>query len=75
MNFQTLKTIGNTGVILFDTEESKRTDAEIATIVSDQAGVPTSFLSISYADLDFLLQNTPSWWNENKDWRHNAIFS
>lgn len=74
MNFQTLKTIGNTGVILFDAEESKHTDAEIATIVSDKTGVPASFLSISYAGLDFLLQNAPSWWNENKDWRHNAIF-
>ncbi|MEQ7216656.1 DUF1697 domain-containing protein [Enterococcus asini] len=74
MNFQTLKTVGNTGVILFDAEESKHTDAEIATIVSDNAGVPTSFLSISYADLDCLLKNAPSWWNENKDWRHNAIF-
>nr|WP_302373224.1 hypothetical protein [Enterococcus asini] len=21
-----------------------------------------------------MLQNAPSWWNENKDWRHNAIF-
>ena len=74
MNFQTVKTVGNTGIILFDTEESPRTDSDIATIISTKANVPASFLSISYSELDFLLQNAPSWWNENKDWRHNAIF-
>lgn len=74
MNFQTLKTIGNTGVILFDYAESNFTDATIAKIVSAKAHVPASFLSISYDELADLLQNAPSWWNENKDWRHNAIF-
>lgn len=74
MGYQTLETIGNTGIILFDGAKSYHSDTDIAEKVSNKAAFPTSFLSIAYEELAFLQQHAPSWWNQNKDWRHNAIF-
>ncbi|NCB48876.1 MAG: DUF1697 domain-containing protein [Clostridia bacterium] len=75
LGYEYIKTIGNTGVILFFSHEIlNNVDAKIAKTVSDNTNIPVGFLSIHYDELKSLIHHAPKWWNKNKDWRHNAIF-
>ena len=74
LGYEYIKTIGNTGVIIFFSHEIlNNVDAKIAKTVSDNTNIQVGFLSIHYDELKSLIHHAPKWWNKNKDWRHGSV--
>lgn len=74
--FQDVVTYINSGNIIFSSNNSddKKLKKECELLISNKFQLNIPILVISFKDLLTALNNAPSWWDQDKDSRHNAIF-
>lgn len=72
-NCLNIKTIGNTGNILYETKEPIN-DKWISDQLAMVFGFSLPYVSFECDKLSSIMEKAPAWWGEREDWRHNAIF-
>lgn len=73
LNYQSVSTIGNTGVIFFDSDEEVENDA-LSRQLTDKLGLEIKIVCLTFKKLLKIKSQLPDWWNQEKEWRHNVLF-
>lgn len=68
-----VETLLNSGNIIYEWE-SPLADNEIAEQLAKHFDFPIPYLSIAFQKYEHLMEQAPSWWGKNPDYRHNIIF-
>ncbi|MGG5368973.1 hypothetical protein IGI67_000576 [Enterococcus sp. AZ196] len=71
--YQKITTVGNTGIIIFNTEQLIK-DEELANQLTEVIGIRIQLVLMQLNELEKLVARLPDWWNQRDDWRHNTIF-
>lgn len=73
LGYQQVNTIGNTGVVFF--QSAKKVDDQLlAQQLTESLGLDIKLVTLTYQEIMSIKESLPTWWNVNKDWRHNVLF-
>ena len=66
----------NSGNIIFssDNTDEKKLKEECEVLIADKFQLNIPVIIVSVNDLLTMLNHAPSWWDQDKDSKHNAIF-
>lgn len=73
IDYQTVSTIGNTGVAFFETNEPVHHE-QLQRYLSEKAMFSLEALTILMEDITNLSRQLPIWWQKDSSWRYNVIF-
>lgn len=71
--YQNVSTIGNTGVLFFDSETSVD-DHQLGNQLTDKLKVEIKLVTHTFEHLIEIKKQLPIWWMENPKWRYNVVF-
>ena len=71
--YQNVSTIGNTGVLFFDSETSVD-DNQLGNQLTDKLNVEIKLVTHTFEHLLEIKKQLPTWWIENSEWRYNVGF-
>ncbi|MEG0568811.1 MAG: DUF1697 domain-containing protein [Erysipelotrichales bacterium] len=72
--FNNIETIGNTGVIFFETDK-EIDDNELGIKLTNYFGFGITLITLNDKEIEYLINNKPEWWQEREDWKYNVIFT